>query len=120
MYEFAGLLLVRLLSSRPVPRRPTLAEEDAYYERYGEVPWHRARKIFARLSGRAKPPVADCEGKASRCEAVAPAMPYCLKGEYGEDCQDAAGGKAEGGRAPKKSAAIVLRPGNGDCTCSAI
>ncbi len=120
MYEFAGLLLVRLLSSRPVPRRPTLAEEDAYYARHGEAPWRKARKIFARLSGRAKPPVADREGNARRCEAGLTAIPYCLKGEYGEGCQNAAGSKAEGGRAPKKDAAIVLRRGNGDCACSAI
>lgn len=120
MYEFAGLLLARLVSTQPAVRRPTPAEEDAYYARYNEAPWRRARKAFARLSGRAKAAAADGEDEAASSGGGVVAMLCRLKGKYGEGHQNAAGGKAEGGRAPKKDAAVVLCPGDGDCACSAI
>lgn len=120
MYEFAGLLLARLVSSQTTARRPTLAEEDAYYARYGEAPWQRARKIFARWSGRATTAAADGEEEAASSGGSVTAVSCRLQDEYGEGRQNAAGGKTEGGRAPKKDAAIVLRPGDGDCACSAI
>lgn len=138
MYEFAGPLLVRLLAPKPVPQRPTLAEEDAYYANYREAPWQRLRHIFTRLSGREKTAATNLDEedpRASRgrlpartwrtgkvipsgeCET---AVPRDLKGKHGEGRQNAAGGKAEHGRAPEKGAAVVTRPGDGDCTCSAI
>lgn len=120
MYEFAGLLFARLISSQPAARPPTLAEEDAYYARFGEAPWQRARKIFARSFGRAETAAADGEEQAASSGGSVVAMACRLQGEYGEGHQNAAGGKTEGGRAPKKDAAIILRPGNGDCACSAI
>lgn len=120
MYEFAGLLLARLVSSQTATRRPTLAEEDAFYAHYGEAPWQKARKVFARWSGRAKTAAADGEEEAASSGGSVTAVSCRLQDEYGEGRQNAAGGKAEGGRAPKKDAAIVLRLGNGDCACSAI